>query len=141
MDSGIRDTGFHSGGGDLGERIRRHDWESTPLGPIDGWPQALRLALSICLNSSFPTSIYWGPDLRLLYNDAWSPIPGERHPAALGRPAAEVWFDIWDVVGPQLAHVMETGEGFSAFDFMLPIVRGGVQQETYWNYSFTPIRD
>ncbi len=141
MDSGIRDTGFHSGGGDLGERIRRHDWESTPLGPIDGWPQALRLALSICLNSSFPTSIYWGPDLRLLYNDAWSPIPGERHPAALGRPAAEVWFDIWDVVGPQLAHVMKTGEGFSAFDFMLPIVRGGVQQETYWNYSFTPIRD
>ena len=141
MDSGIRDTGFHSGGGDLGERIRRHDWESTPLGPIEGWPQALRLALSICLNSSFPTSIYWGPDLRLLYNDAWSPIPGERHPAALGRPAAEVWFDIWDVVGPQLAHVMQTGEGFSAFDFMLPIVRGGVQQETYWNYSFTPIRD
>ena len=141
MDSGIRDTGFHSGGGDLGERIRRHDWESTPLGPIEGWPQALRLALSICLNSSFPTSIYWGPDLRLLYNDAWSPIPGERHPAALGRPAAEVWFDIWDVVGPQLAHVMKTGEGFSAFDFMLPIVRGGVQQETYWNYSFTPIRD
>lgn len=141
IDTSIRESGFLSGGGDMGRRIRRHDWDKTPLGPISGWPQSLRIALSLCLDSSFPTSIYWGPDLRLLYNDAWSVIPGERHPAALGRPGAEVWSDIWDVVGPQLARVMETGEGFSAFDQMLPFVRDGVPQETYWNYSFTPIRD
>jgi PAS domain S-box-containing protein len=96
--------------------------------------------LSICLDSSFPTAIYWGPELRLLYNDAWSPIPAERHPWALGRPAAEVWKDIWEVVGPQFAKVFETGEGFSAYDQMLPMERGGVVQETYWNYSFTGIR-
>ncbi|WP_377697281.1 PAS domain-containing sensor histidine kinase [Paracoccus niistensis] len=140
-DNDVRSPGFLPGGGELGGRIRSRDWSGTPLGPIDAWPQVLRLALSICLDSSFPTAIYWGRDLRLLYNDAWSPIPGERHPACLGQPAAEVWSDIWDVVGPQLARVMETGEGFSAFDQMLPIMRGGVQQETYWNYSFTPIRD
>lgn len=131
---------FLDGGGRMGQLIRDQDWASTPLGPPETWPQSLRSALSICLNSSFPTAIYWGPELRLLYNDAWSPIPAERHPWALGRPAAEVWEDIWEVVGPQFAKVLETGEGFSAYDQMLPMERGGSVQETYWNYSFTAIR-
>ncbi|GGG59962.1 hypothetical protein GCM10011415_02400 [Salipiger pallidus] len=131
---------FLDGGGRMGQLIRDYDWASTPLGPVQTWPQSLRSALSISLNSSFPTAIYWGPELRLLYNDAWSPIPAERHPWALGRPAAEVWGDIWEVVGPQFAKVLETGEGFSAYDQMLPIKRGGIVQETYWNYSFTAIR-
>ena len=124
----------------MGPRIRAHDWTNTALGPPNRWPQSLRSALSICLQSSFPTAIYWGEELSLLYNDAWAPIPAERHPAALGRPAAAVWTDIWDVVGPQLKRVLETGQGFSTFDQMLPMLRGGVVQETYWNYSFTPIR-
>lgn len=111
------------------------------MGPPETWPHALRASLSICLHSSFPTAIYWGPDLRLLYNDAWAPIPAERHPWALGRPGAEVWPDIWDIVGPQFERVLLTGEGFSAFDQMLPMERGGAPAETYWNYSFTPIRD
>ncbi len=127
-------------GGELGELIRSRDWEKTPLGAPHTWPQSLRSALSICLHSSFPTAIYWGADLRLFYNDAWAPIPAERHPWALGQPAAAVWSDIWDVVGPQLSQVMETGEGFSVFDQMLPMVRNGIRHETFWNYSFTAIR-
>lgn len=138
------DTAHHStflaGGGELGYLIRAHRWETTSLGPPKTWPQSLRSALSICLHSTFPTAIYWGPELRLLYNDAWAPIAAERHPGALGRPAAEVWSDIWDVVGPQFAQVIESGEGFSTFDQMLPMVRDGLRQETYWNYSFTAIR-
>jgi signal transduction histidine kinase/PAS domain-containing protein len=131
---------FLAGGGKMGARIRAHDWAATSLGSPHGWPQSLRSALSICLHSSFPTAIYWGPELRLLYNDAWAPIPAERHPHALGRPASEVWADIWDVIGPQFARVIAEGEGFSAFDQMLPMVRNGAPRETYWNYSFTPIR-
>lgn len=131
---------FLAGGGELGRLIRAHDWENTPLGPPGSWPQSLRSALSICLHSSFPTAIYWGSELRLLYNDAWAPIPAERHPWALGRPGAEVWSDIWDVVGPQFARVLETGEGFSTFNQLLPMMRDGARQETYWNYSFTAIR-
>lgn len=131
---------FLAGGGELGRLIRAHDWENTPLGHPETWPQSLRSALSICLHSSFPTAIYWGPELRLLYNDAWAPVPGERHPWALGRGAAEVWSDIWDVVAPQLSHVLATGEGFSTFDQLLPMVRNGIRHETYWNYSLTAIR-
>src|SRR3712207_8043407 len=85
----------------MSARIRGFDWSSTPLGPIEQWPEPLRIALSIAEHSAFPTAIYWGPELRLLYNDAWAPIPAERHPAVLGQPAAEVWSDIWEVVGPR----------------------------------------
>ncbi|WP_263259684.1 ATP-binding protein [Pseudomonas oryzihabitans] len=131
---------FLAGGGEMGARLRTHDWSDSPLGPPSQWPQSLRSALSICLNSSFPTAIYWGPDLLLLYNDAWAPIPAERHPWAFGRPAQEVWQDIWPVVGPQFEQVLSSGQGFSVFDQLLPMVRQGVASETYWNYSFTPIR-
>jgi PAS domain S-box-containing protein len=131
---------FLSGGGDMGRRMRAYPWHDTPLGPPTSWPGSLRSAVSICLNANFPTAIYWGEDLRLLYNDAWAPIPGERHPGALGRPGAEVWSDIWHIVGPQFAQVMETGEAVSTFDQMLPIVRDGRPEETYWDYSLSAIR-
>lgn len=127
--------------GEMGARIREHDWARTSLGPSSQWPAALRCALDICIHSMLPTAIYWGPDLVLLYNDAWSVIPSDKHPWALGRPAREVWSDIWHIVGPQLARVIEHGEGVAVYDHLLPMMRGGIARETYWNYSFTPIRD
>ncbi|MFN4097957.1 MAG: PAS domain-containing protein, partial [Sphingomonas sp.] len=132
---------FLEQGGEMGRRIREYDWAATPLGPPDSWPQPLRFALGICLGSEMPTAIYWGPELRLFYNDAWAPIPAERHPGALGKPGEVVWPEIWDVVGPQFMRVIETGEGFATYDQRLDMMRAGVPCETYWNYSFTPIRD
>lgn len=132
--------GFLSGGGDMGARIRAYDWASTPLGDPATWPQSLQSALSICLNSSFPTAIYWGEDFRLLYNDAWAHVPAERHPGALGQPGKDVWEDIWPVVGPQLQGVRETGQGFTVFDQLLLMHRAGKVTESYWNYSLTPVR-
>ena len=122
-------------------RIDALDWSATPLGDRAGWPAPLDQALTLCLHSSFPSAIYWGPELILLYNDAWAPIPAERHPEALGHPAREVWADIWPIVGPQFEQVRRTGEGVSSFEQLLPMRRGGRVQETYWNYSFTPIFD
>lgn len=132
---------FLDSGGEMGRLIRDHDWSGNPVGKPDAWPQPLRFALNICMGSSFPTAIYWGPELRLFYNDAWAHIPAERHPWALGQRGADVFPEIWHVVGPQFDRVMETGEGFAAFDQRLDMVRDGRAQETYWNYSFTPIRD
>ncbi len=109
----------------MGKRIRAFPWDTTPLGHPASWPGSLRSAVSICLNANFPTAIYWGPDLRLLYNDAWAPIPAERHPAALGQPGKVVWTDIWHIVGPQFQQVLDTGEAVSTFDQMLPMVRDG----------------
>jgi signal transduction histidine kinase len=137
----ISTPAFLDGGGEMGARIRAHDWSATPFGPPSRWPNELRVAVSICLHSSFPTAIYWGGDLRLLYNDAWAPIPADKHPWALGRPAREVWSDIWRVIEPQFAKVLEERQGFSTFDQLLHMERRGRIEETYWNYSFTPIRD
>lgn len=124
----------------MSERIRTFDWTHHPLGPPDTWPTALRSVLGIALNSAFPTCIYWGPELRLLYNDAWSTIPGPRHPACLGEPAAEVWADIWHIIEPQFTEVISTGQGLFLENQMLPMRRFGVEEETYWTYNFTPIR-
>ena len=132
---------FLAGGGKMGALIRAHDWSSHPLGPPASWHPTLRSTIALCLNSSIPTCVYWGPELRLLYNDAWAPIPAERHPGALGRPAAEVWPDIWDIVQPQFEQVATTGVGFAVYDQMLPLNRNGRVEETFWNYSFSPIRD
>jgi PAS domain S-box-containing protein len=123
----------------MAARIRAFDWSSTSLGPPRDWPGELRTVLNIAEHSAFAIAVYWGPELRLLYNDAWAQVPAERHPQCLGQPAREVWADIWHVVGPQFDEVIRTGNGFSATEQMLPMVRGGAVQETYWNYSFTPI--
>jgi signal transduction histidine kinase/DNA-binding response OmpR family regulator len=137
------DTGsapFLSGGGKMGARMRAHDWAQTPFGPTKCWPQSLRSAVSICLNSRFPIAIYWGPELALIYNDAWSPILGEKHPWALGRPGREVWPEIWDAIGPLYAQVQSTGEGVWQQDQLLPMRRHGYTEECYFNFTFSPIR-
>src|ERR1051325_5814956 len=98
--SGANPLAFLAGGGEMGESIRAFDWSRTPLGPIEGWPQSLRSALSICLNSTSPIPLYGGGDLVLLYSDGWSPTPGEKPPWALGRPAGEAWPEIWHIMEP-----------------------------------------
>ena len=120
--------------------IRSHDWSQTVLGPPESWPQSLRSALSICLGSSFQIAIYWGPRLGLLYNDDWAPILGSKHPWALGRPAAEVWPEIWDTIGPLFERVVTTGEPTRSTDQLLAMHRHGFVEECYFDYSFSPVR-
>ncbi len=131
---------FLAGGGGMGALMRAHDWSNTPFGPPETWPQSLRSAISICLGTSFPIAIYWGPELALLYNDAWSPIPGNKHPWALGRPGREVWPEIWDTIGPLYEKVQTTGEGVWQQDQLLAMHRHGYTEECYFNFTFSPIR-
>jgi PAS domain S-box-containing protein len=130
-----------AGGGEMGERIRRLPWVSTPLGPTATWPQSLRSAVSILLPSKAQICLFWGPELIKLYNDAYIPVLGRKHPAALGRPAREVWSEIWDVLGPLLAGVIRTGEAFRASDHPFYLDRRGFAEETYFDVSYDPVRD
>ncbi|HEX8192802.1 MAG TPA: HWE histidine kinase domain-containing protein [Allosphingosinicella sp.] len=123
----------------MAEAIAAFDWAATPLGPRADWPAELRVATELCLRASVPSAVYWGPERRLIYNDAWAPVLRERHPSALGQPAASVWPDIWDLVRPSFDDVAATGAGLSIYEQMLPMRRGGTVDETYWNYSLTPI--
>ena len=128
------------GGGEMGALMRSYDWSKTPLGSVDQWPQSLRSALSICLNSRFPIAIYWGADCVLLYNDAWRPIVGDKHPWSLGRPAREVWPEIWNDIGPEFERVFATGEGIFHSDELLAMQRFGYTEECFFDYTFNPIQ-
>src|SRR5579863_527677 len=138
VDSKLQVPAFLSGHGDMSERIRHFNWSQTSIGSVDQWKQSLRSALNICLNSNFPIAIYWGKELCLLYNDAWSPIPGNKHPWALGRPAKEVWPEIWNDIEPQFAKAFK-GEAGGSKDALLPMLRHGYTEECYFDFTFTPV--
>jgi hypothetical protein len=98
------------GYGEMDARIRAFSWAATPLGPMAAWPQSLKTAVDIALDSAFPTFIWWGPELTQLSNDAAIAVLRAKHPAALGRPALQVWSEICEDVGPLFTSVLETGE-------------------------------
>src|ERR1700749_4136053 len=124
----------------MGALIRGHDWRSSSLGPPAGWPQSLRTAVRLMLNTGHPMYIWWGPDLACLYNDAYARSIGpERHPGSLGRPAREVWAEIWDVIGPQIEQVISGGGATWHVNHLVPITRHGKREEVYWTYSYSPI--
>ncbi len=120
------------------ELIRSINWAKTSIGSQEAWPQSLRSALSICINSNFPIAIYWGPDLVLMYNEAWSPIPGSKHPWAFGKTAIEVWPEIWSDIEPQFQKAFSGVPGGSK-DALLPMQRHGYTEECYFDFTFTPI--
>jgi PAS domain S-box-containing protein len=132
---------FLAGGGELGACARALDWSRTPLGPVAHWPQSLKTSVSICLNSRFPVLIWWGPELVKIYNDAYRPLIGAKHPWALGSPGREVWPEIWDIIGPMLGQVMDRGEATISEDLLLLLERNGYGEECYFSFSYSPIRD
>jgi CheY-like chemotaxis protein len=99
------------GGGEMGEHIRKKDRAKTSLGPLSSWPSSLRTAVTLMLNSQQAMWIGWGPQQLFLYNDAYvSVLSLAKHPWALGRPAREVWAEIWDSCGPLVEKVFGNGE-------------------------------
>ncbi|WP_410573455.1 SpoIIE family protein phosphatase [Amycolatopsis sp. cmx-4-61] len=124
----------------MAARMRDFDWASSPLGEPRGWPSSLTTAVRICLTSRFPMIVWWGPQLRFLYNDAYLPLLGTKHPA-LDKPGSEVWAEIWHIIGPMLDSVMTTGEATWSEDMLLPMNRHGYWEETYWTYSYSPVHD
>jgi hypothetical protein len=119
-------TEFLSGGGELSALILAHDWARTPLGPVQSWPQSLKTTVSLMLNSRHPMWVGWGPEATFLYNDAYiSVLSLAKHPWALGRPASEVWAEIWDVCGPLADRVFQRGEASFQDDVRLFMKRTG----------------
>ncbi len=136
-------TGYEclTGGGGMGAFMRSFDWSQTPLGPVGLWPQSLRTSVSTCLNSRFAIVIWWGPELVMLYNDAYRDIIASKHPAALGRPGRECWPEIWPTIQPMLEGVLQLGEATWSADLLLPLERHGYREECYFTFSYSPIRD
>jgi signal transduction histidine kinase len=125
----------------MGERVRALDWSRTPVGPVDQWPQSLRSAVSMLLPSKAQILLFWGPEFVCIYNDAYRPVFGAKHPQMLGRPGREAWSEIWDsMLHDLLAGVVRTGEAFWAKDLMFELERHGFVEETYFDVSYDPVR-
>ena len=130
-----------TGGGEMGQLIRGYEWSKTPLGPVESWPQSLRSAVSILLPSKAQICMFWGPELITLYNDAYRPVLGKKHPRALGVPVREVWSEIWENgLRPLFEGVLQTGEAFWANDWPFTLRRFGFAEETFFDISYDPIR-
>jgi GAF domain-containing protein len=132
---------FLAGGGEMGALMRVTDWARTPLGPPESWPISLKTAVGMMLSSRYAMFVWWGHHLGNLYNDAYRPFLGKKHPNALGQSAREVWEEIWDLIGPRTEAVLERAE--STFDEALLLVmdRFGYPEETYFTFSYSPLRN
>src|SRR5665213_172387 len=131
---------FLVGGGEMGALMRALDWSSTPLGRPESWPQSLRTAVRLVLNTNHPMFIWWGPNRIQFYNDAYRQTMGpERHPSALGQGGRECWAEIWPIIGPQIEQVMSGGGATWHENQLIPVTRHGGLQQVYWTYGFSPI--
>src|SRR4029079_13574324 len=129
-----------AGGGAMGALMRATDWSVTPLGPVEAWPQSLRTAVSIMLESKFAMVVAWGREYRFFYNDRYRPILGNKHPASLGKPGAEIFPEVWHAVGPEFDRAW-SGDAFAIDDWLLPLARAGYLESCWFTLSYSPIRD
>ncbi|NNB71945.1 response regulator [Pseudomonas fluorescens] len=127
------------GSSEMAERVRQHDWASTPLGELEQWPDVLKTTVALCFASSFPQSIIWGPHLITLYNDAFIPILGDK-PDSLGRAFSEIWREAWDDIGP-IANAAFEGHATYIENYPLVVERGNGPEQAYFTFCYSPVRD
>ncbi|WNV75768.1 SpoIIE family protein phosphatase [Geodermatophilus sp. DSM 44513] len=131
-----------AGGGEVGRAMAAVDWARTPLGPPERWPSGLRHTVRILLTSRFAMWAGWGPELRFFYNDAYRHDTLQaKHPWALGRPASEVWAEIWPDIAPRTQAVLQDGAATWDQDLLLFLERSGYPEETYHTFSYSPLPD
>jgi PAS domain S-box-containing protein len=130
---------FLQGGGEMGERIRAFDWLATPLGEPAFWPPALKTLVELLLSSKQPMFLAWGKERVWLYNEAFIPIAGRKHPASLGRASREVWSEAWQDLEPLFNRVFN-GEAVHMTGFSLGLDRAGAVEEAHFDFSYTPVR-
>ena len=129
------------GDSEMAQRMRAYDWSTSPIGAINYWPQSLKTAIGIMLNSRYPMFVWWGHARTNFYNDAYIPVLGKRHPMVLGMPAQQVWHEIWNQLGPQSEQVLLENKAVWCDQVLLVMSRNGFTEETYFTYSYSRIPD
>jgi PAS domain S-box-containing protein len=134
-------TSLFVGDGEMGTLMRSLDWSRTPLGPVETWPQSLRMMVRYLLANRFPLMLWWGPEYACIYNDAYRPILGRKHPASLGQPVREVWHEIWHVLQPLIDTPFNGGPSTWMEDIPLELNRHGFVEETHFTIAYSPVPD
>jgi serine phosphatase RsbU (regulator of sigma subunit) len=127
--------------GTLRDAYRRVDWGATSVGPVATWSPALLAAVDLMLRTRAPVTLFWGPDHLLIYNEAYVPMIGHKHPGALGAPAGQVFAEIWTTIGPMIATVLAGDGAVWVEDLRLLMNRRGFLEETYFTFSYSAVHD
>jgi PAS domain S-box-containing protein len=125
---------------DIRRLLREHDWGVSPVGAPAAWPPELATAVSMAASSAFPMFVAWGPDLILLYNDAYIPILGDKHPQAFGMPFRTVWSEVWPALVPIVDRAL-SGKPVYFENMPLTLERRGYREEAYFTFSYAPLHD
>ena len=132
---------FFAGDGEMGDLMRSFDWSRRRSVPRK-WPQSLRTAVSILLTSRYQMWMAWGRDLTFLYNDAYRPTLGMKHPWALGDPGRRSLGRNLERYRPRDSKVIATGQATYDEGLLLLILKsGGFPEETYHTFSYSPLTD
>ncbi len=129
------------GSGEMRARMRAFDWASTKVGAVEEWPQSLKSNVKTLLASRYPMILIWGPNLIQFYNDAYSKVIGDKHPAALGTDIRITLAEAWETLGPMIDEVMATGVANWVPAQMLVLERAGYREESYFSLSHAPAED
>jgi PAS domain S-box-containing protein len=129
------------GEGEMARIMHSTDWSKTPLGPVELWSYALRMMVNFLVPNRFPQLLWWGPEFCCLYNDAYIPILGDKHPSAIGQPVAEVWNEIWEVLRPLIETPFHGGPATWMEDIELVLKRHGFEEETHFTIAYSPVPD
>jgi signal transduction histidine kinase/DNA-binding response OmpR family regulator len=134
-------TGWLVGSGEMATLVRAFDWASTPLGPVQSWSPALRMTVGLMLANRVPMLLWWGADYISIYNDAYRPVLGSKHPWALGKPCFECWEEIQQILRPLIDAPFNGGPATWMDDILLEIHRHGFFEETHFTISYSPVPD
>jgi hypothetical protein len=117
----------------MGALVRATDWSRTPIGPVESWSPTLRTMVNFLLANRFPLLLWWGPQYIQIYNDAYRPIPGAKHPNSLGQPASECWREIWHIIGPLIDTPFSGGPATWMEDLELEIALGLFRRDAFYD--------
>src|SRR3984893_6799550 len=125
----------------MGALIRSMDWSKTPIGDVETWSPALRMMVRLLLANRFPLLLWWGPRYCQLYNDAYRPVLGDKHPASMGQSASECFPEIWDVIGPLIDTPFNGGSATWMDDLQLEYIRYDRLEEAHFTVAYSPVPD
>ena len=125
--------------GTMADHVRAFDWSGTPLGAIDTWSSTLIASVNNVLSAPFPSALFCGPELQMIYNDAYCELLGRKHPDALGERVPIVWADAWPAIQPDVDQVMRGGGAAVHKDVLIPVDRWGALEDAYWSYYLSPV--
>lgn len=127
-------------GGEMGAKMRSHDWSSTPLGAVQNWSLSLRTSVNFCLASCLPVILWWGAEAIAIFNDACLPILGANsHSAAFGQPGRLLFSESWDKINLMLEGVFREGKAVCCEDIAIRTQLNGYIRERYFTFSGSPI--